>query len=40
MLKNNGLLEIHTEIFKGGMIGYLGFALKDSSNKKQIGSEG
>lgn len=40
MLKNNCLLEMHTEVFKGGMIGYLGFTLKDFSNNKQIGGEG
>ena len=33
MLKHNDLLEMHT-VFTGGMIGYLGFALKDSRSKK------
>ena len=33
MLKHNDLLEMHT-VFTGGMIGYLGFTLKDSRSKK------
>lgn len=33
MLKNNCLLEINTEVFKGGVIGYLGFILRLQQQK-------